>query len=229
MPRMKMNRRNFLVSSAVMAVMPVPGAAKYDLVIKGGRVLDASQRLDRVMDVAIRAGKIAALQPNIAASDASDVFDAKGKIVTAGLVDIHAHPRPGEVTAEQVLTRGVTTVVDGGSRGADGIQDMVDVATKAPNRVRALINVSRLGNLPEGELLKFETADAEAARAAVRRHRDVVVGVKARLSRPLAGDHDLDAVRRAHEITRPLRHSAHDSHGRYPISSTGHSGPDAAR
>jgi dihydroorotase len=81
---------------------------------------------------------------------------------------------------------------------------MVDVATKAPNRVRALINVSRLGNLPEGELLKFETADAEAARAAVRRHRDVVVGVKARLSRPLAGDHDLDAVRRAHEITRPF-------------------------
>jgi len=204
MPRMKMNRRDFLVSSAVMAVMPVPRAAKYDLVIKGGRVLDASQRLDRVMDVAIRAGKIAVLQPNIAASDASDVFDAKGKIVTAGLVDIHAHPRPGEVTAEQVLTRGVTTVVDGGSRGADGIQDMVDVATKAPNRVRALINVSRLGNMPEGELLKFETADAEAARAAVRRHRDVVVGVKARLSRPLAGEHDLDAVRRAHEITRPF-------------------------
>jgi dihydroorotase len=201
---MKMNRRDFLVSSAVMAVMPVPVAAKYDLVLKGGRVLDASQRLDRVMDVAIRSGKIAALQPNIAASDASEVFDAKGKIVTAGLVDIHAHPRPGEVTAEQVLTRGVTTVVDGGSRGADGIQDMVDVATKAPNRVRALINVSRLGNMPEGELLKFETADAEAARAAVRRHRDVVVGVKARLSRPLAGDHDLDAVRRAHEITRPF-------------------------
>ena len=201
---MNMNRRDFLVSSAVMAVMPVPRAAKYDLVIKGGRVLDASQRLDGVMDVAIRAGKIAALQPNIAASDASEVFDAKGKIVTAGLVDIHAHPRPGEVTAEQVLNRGVTTVVDGGSRGADGIQDMVDVATKAPNRVRALINVSRLGNMPEGELLKFETADAEAARAAVRRHRNVVVGVKARLSRPLAGDHDLDAVRRAHEITRPF-------------------------
>jgi dihydroorotase len=132
------------------------------------------------------------------------VFDAKGKLVTAGLVDIHAHPRPGEVSAEQVLSRGVTTVVDGGSRGADGIQDMVDVARKAPNRVRALINVSRLGNMPEGELLKFETADAEAARAAVRRHRDVVVGVKARLSRPLAGDHDLDAVRRAHEITRPF-------------------------
>ena len=99
---------------------------------------------------------------------------------------------------------GVTTVVDGGSRGANGIQDMVDVAKNAPNRVRVLINVSRLGNKPEGELLKFETADAEAGRAAIRSHRDLIVGVKARLSRPLAGDRDLDAVRRAHEITRPF-------------------------
>ena len=79
---------------------------------------------------------------------------------------------------------------------------MIDVATKAPNRVRVLINVSRLGNQPEGELLKFETADAEAGRAAVRKHRDIIVGVKARLSRPLAGEHDLDGLRRAHEITR---------------------------
>ena len=197
-----MNRREFLFSSTVLAATPLPAAAKYDLVIKGGRVLDASQRLDRVMDIAVRGGKIAALQANIPASDAAEVFDAKGRLVTPGLVDIHAHPRPGELTAEQVLTRGVTTVVDGGSRGADGIQDMVDIAAKAPNRVRVLINVSRLGNQPEGELLKFETADAEAGRAAVRKHRNVIVGVKARLSRPLAGEHDLDGVRRAHEITR---------------------------
>jgi dihydroorotase len=156
------------------------------------------------MDVAVRGGKIAALQANIASSDAARTFDAQGKLVTAGLVDIHAHPRPGEVPAERFLSSGVTTVVDGGSRGADGIQDMVDVANKAPNRVRVLINVSRLGNMPEGELLKFETADAAAAQAAIRRHRDVVVGVKARLSRPVAGDRDLDAIRRAHEITRPF-------------------------
>jgi dihydroorotase len=201
---MKMNRRAFLLTSALVPAMPLSPAPKYDLVIKGGRVLDASQRLDRVTDVAIRGGKIAALQADIASSDAAAAFDARGKLVTAGLVDIHAHPRPGEVSAERVLASGVTTVVDGGSRGADGIQDMVDVAKKAPNRLRVLINVSRLGNMPEGELLKFETADAEPARAAIRSHPDVIVGVKARLSRPLAGEHDLDAVRRAHEITRPF-------------------------
>lgn len=199
-----MNRREFLFSSAVLAGTPLPAASKYDLVIKGGRVLDASQRIDRVMDIAVRGGKIAALQANMPSSDAAEIFDAGGKLVTAGLVDIHAHPRPGELAPAQVLANGVTTVVDGGSRGADGIQDMVEVAAKAPNRVRVLINVSRLGNLPEGELLKFETTDAEAGRAAVRKHRNVIVGVKARLSRPLAGDHDLDGIRRAHEITRPF-------------------------
>jgi dihydroorotase len=198
----RLTRRDFLLSSALFAATPLYAAPKYDLVVKGGRLLDASQRLDRVLDVAVRGGKIAALQPNIAVSDAAEVLDAGGKLVTPGLVDIHAHPRPGEVTAERILSAGVTTVVDGGSRGADNMQDMVDVANKAPNRVRMLINVSRVGNQAEGELLRFETADAEAARAAVRRYRNVIVGVKARLSRPLAGDHDLDAIRCAHEITR---------------------------
>ena len=198
------NRRQFLVSSAFLAGVPIPVAPKYDLLIKGGRVLDPSQRLDRIMDIAVRDGKIAALETNIAASDAMDVFEATGRIVTPGLVDIHAHPRPGEVTPQQILSNGVTTVVDGGSRGADGIQDLVGVARNAPNRVRILINVSRLGNQPSGELLNFDTANAEAARAAIRTHRDLIVGVKARLSRPLAGDRDLDTVRRAHEVTRPF-------------------------
>ena len=198
------NRRQFLMSSAILVGAPLAAAPKYDLVIKGGRVLDASQRLDRLMDVAVKSGKIAALEAGIPASDAMEVFDARDRLVVPGLVDIHAHPRPGEVSPQQVLSHGVTTVVDGGSRGADGIQDMIGVVKSAPNRVRILINVSRLGNKPEGELLAFETADAEAGRAAVRDNREFIVGVKARLSRPLAGDRDLDAVRRAHEITRPF-------------------------
>ena len=199
-----MNRRQFFASSAVLVGTPFLPASKYDLVIKGGRVLDASQRIDRLMDVAVKDGKIAALETSIPASDAGEIFDAKDRLVTPGLVDIHAHPRPGEVSAQQVLSGGVTTVVDAGSRGADGIQDMIGVVKSAPNRVRIMINVSRLGNQPEGELLKFETADAEAGRAAVRNNREFIVGVKARLSRPLAGDHDLDGVRRAHEITQPF-------------------------
>jgi len=200
------NRREFLFSSALLAALPLPAASKYDLVIKGGRVLDPSQKLDRMVDVAVRNGKIAALQANIPAADAMEVLDAKGRLVTPGLIDIHAHPRPGELPPEKCLAAGVTTVVDGGSRGASGIQDMIDVANKAPNRVRVLINVSKLGNVTEGpgELTDLANVDVDAARAAVSRHRDVIVGVKARLSRNIAGQNDLEGLRLAHRITQPF-------------------------
>ena len=127
-----MNRRQFLVSSAVLAGARLSAAPKYDLVIKGGRVLDVSQRLDRVMDVAVRGGKIAALESSIAASDGAEVFDATGKLVTPGLVDIHAHPRPGEVTPQQILSNGVTTVVDGGTPPDQRNQHIHGDPQKAP-------------------------------------------------------------------------------------------------
>src|SRR5678809_798251 len=127
-----MNRRQFFASSAVLVGTPFLLAPKYDLVIKGGRVLDASQRIDRLMDVAVKDGKIAALETSIPASDAGEIFDAKDRLVTPGLVDIHAHPRPGELSPQQVLSAGVTTVVDAGSRGADGIHDMIGVVKSAP-------------------------------------------------------------------------------------------------
>ena len=198
-----MNRREFLSSSLLLAALPLQAAPKYDLVIKGGRVIDPSQKIDRVMDVAVHRGKIEAIQANIVA-DAAETFDAKGLLVSPGLVDIHSHVRPGELTPEQVLSRGVTTVVDAGSRGADGMADMLDVARKAPNRMRMLLTISRLGNQADGELLRLETADVEAARAAIRANRDVLVGMKARLSQQYAGDHDLEAVRRAHQVTQSL-------------------------
>jgi dihydroorotase len=200
------NRREFLYSSALLAGLPLPAAPKYDLVIKGGRVIDPGQKLDRIMDVAVRDGKIAALQADISPVDAGEVLDAKGRLVTPGLIDIHAHPRPGELPPEKCLATGVTTVVDGGSRGSNGIQDMIDVANKAPNRVRVMMNISRLGNVTvgPGELTDLANVDVEAARAAIRRHRDVIVGVKVRLSRTVAGENDLDALRLAHRITQPF-------------------------
>jgi dihydroorotase len=73
------NRRQFLVSTAFLAGIPIPAAPKYDLLIKGGRVIDPGERLDRIMDIAVRDGKIAALEGSIAASDAMDVFDATAR------------------------------------------------------------------------------------------------------------------------------------------------------
>ena len=107
-------------------------AAKDHLLIKGGRVIDASQKLNGIMDVAITAGRIAALQPDIASSDAADVIDVRGKIVTAGLVDLHAHLDSPDTPPAHCLSTGVTSIVDGGSRGADNVADWWAWPERAP-------------------------------------------------------------------------------------------------
>ena len=205
-----LSRRELLRASAVapllLAQPPRLFAAEYDLVIKGGRVLDPAQRMDRVADVAIRAGKIAAMGPNIAASAAAEVIEAGGKLVTPGLIDIHAHVADKELTPAQCLSTGVTSLVDGGSRGALNVDEFVKIAQSVPNRVRILLNISGRG-LADGanELLDIEKADVSAARGAVERSREWIIGIKARLSRSAAGEHDLEAVRRARQVADPLK------------------------
>ena len=200
-------RRDFLSASALAALgaaLPSAQGRTYDVVVKGGRVIDPGQNFDRVVDVAISRGRIAAMQPDLPAAAGAEIFDARGKIVIAGLVDIHAHIDAAMPPAH-CLTTGVTALVDAGSRGADNVADLVALASAAPNRVRILLNLGRTGLGGRGELLDFANADVAAARRAIEMHRDVIIGVKARLSRNVAGEHDLDAIDRAHEITTPLK------------------------
>jgi dihydroorotase len=205
-----LTRRRFISSSIVaatgsaLAKIPELRAAQYDLLLKGGRVMDPSRKFDQVTDVAIAGGKIAAVQPNIAASSAAEVVDAAGKLVVPGLIDIHTHAGREKEDGALCLADGVTSLVDAGSAGADGIDAVVAVAKAAPNRMRVFINISRKGIIPEGDLMDPANADVAAARAAIERHRDVVVGIKARLSKPVAGNNDLEALKRAQSIARPL-------------------------
>jgi dihydroorotase len=201
------NRREFLRTAAATAVA-IPDAAwqrpAYDLLIKNGRVLDPSQRIDGHFDVAVAAGKIAAIATDIAAVGAARVVDATGRIVSPGLIDIHMHT--GEMPPSHCLSTGVTSMVDAGSRGADNVDELVGLAKTAPNRVRILLNLARTGlGSGEGELVNFANADAGLARRSLEKHSGWIVGIKARLSRSVAGRRDLDAVRRAHEVTVPLR------------------------
>jgi dihydroorotase len=161
--------------------------------------VDPGLRVNRLADVAIRSGRIVVVQPNISASDADTVIDAAGKIVTPGLIDLHAHATD-DIPAF-ALSTGVTSMLDAGTKGADEVAERVTMVKNAPNRVRVLLNLSRKGVTTPGELLDFDSADVDAARSAIVPHRDVIVGVKARLSRSVAGDHDLDAVRRAKAVT----------------------------
>ena len=202
-----MNRRQFIYATAAastMRIRPALGAAKYDLVIKGGRVIDPSRKLDAVRDLAIANGRISAIEAGITA-DAGEMIDARGKLVVPGLIDIHTHATRTKEGPELCLADGVTGLIDAGSQGADHIDEAVAVARSAPQPCRVLINIGRAGILPQGDTMDLSHADVPAAREAVMRHRDMIVGVKARLSRDVAGANDYEVLRRAQEVASPFR------------------------
>lgn len=202
-----MNRRHFVCAAAagaaVFARIPNLLAATYDIVIKGGRVIDPSLGIDAIRDVAIAGGRIAAVEANIAA-DATETIDAGGKIVAPGLVDIHSHAARAKEGPPLCLLDGVTAFVDAGSFGADAIDQGAANVKAGPNLGRLLINIARTGIAPGGELHDLSRADVSLARGAIARNRDVVVGVKARLSNNVAGTGDLEALRRAQEAAAPF-------------------------
>jgi dihydroorotase len=202
-----MNRRQFIsaavASAAMFARVPNVFAAIYDLLIKGGRVIDPSVGLDAVRDVAVAAGKIVAVEANIA-GDATETVDARGKIVAPGLIDIHTHAGRSNEGPPLALQDGVTGWVDAGSGGADNIDQIAAVARNAPQIGRALVNIARTGVAPGGELHNINQANVALAQGAIARNRDIVVGVKARLSANVAGPNDLEALRRAQEAAAPF-------------------------
>ncbi|MBV8421513.1 MAG: amidohydrolase family protein [Hyphomicrobiales bacterium] len=201
-----MNRRQFvgMGAAALLAQVPKARAATHDLLIKGGRVIDPSAGLDAIRDVAIAGGKIVAVEADIA-GDASQTIDVRGKIVAPGLIDIHTHAGRSKEGPALLLQDGVTGWVDAGSAGADNIDQIAAVARTGPQVGRALVNIARTGVIsPGGELHDINAANVALAQAAIARHRDVVVGVKARLSENVADANDLEALRRAQEAAAPF-------------------------
>src|SRR5579883_1151876 len=131
-----MNRRQFVFGTAGAAIAGAPAGfaaktAKYDLIVKGGRVIDPSRKLDAVRDVAIAQGRIAAVAPEISA-EAAEKIDAAGKLVVPGLIDIHTHATRTKDGPSLCLADGVTGLIDAGSKGADGIEEAIAVARSAP-------------------------------------------------------------------------------------------------
>ena len=201
-----LNRRQFLAAAAASAATfaRAPSAlaaqaARYDLIIRGGRVIDPSVRLDAIRDVAIARGRIAAVEANIVA-DAAETLDARGKLVVPGLIDIHTHTARSAEGPGLVLQDGVTGWIDAGSQGADHIADTVAVARSSPQQGRVLINIGRAGILAEGDTMTLAAADVGAARDAIAKNREFIVGVKARLSRDVASVNDAEVLRRAQEV-----------------------------
>ena len=204
-----MNRRQFVGAAAASAALlsRTPRAyaapAPYDLLIRGGRVIDPSRNISAIRDIAIAQGRIVAVEPSILGNTA-ETIDARGKIVIPGMIDLHTHCGRARDVAPLTLSDGVTCWVDAGSNGADKVDESVANAKAAPNMGRVLVNIARTGILPDGDLMDINRADVGAARAAIERHRDTIVGVKARLSFNVAGSNDLEAIRRCQAVTMPF-------------------------
>ncbi len=164
---------------------------KYDLLIKGGMLVDPAEDFSGVRDVAFAGGLVAAVGEDLDTADAREVIDATGCVVTPGLIDIHVHVFAGVShfgiePDPTCLARGATTVVDAGSAGADifpGFRKyVIDVSE---TRILAQMNISSQGMLTAeiGEFEIPEYADVDKACRMIEQHRDIVLGVKVRLTR----------------------------------------------
>ena len=167
-------------------------AQEYDLLLKGGHVIDGKNKISAVRDVAIKDGKIAAVAAGIDAAKALKVVNVAGLYVTPGLVDIHVHVyagtgRRGAYDGDNsvypdgfTFRSGVTTVVDAGSSGWRNFPDFKDrVIDRSKTRVLALLNI--VGNGMGGGKIEQDLNDMDAAATANRakEYKDTVVGIKA--------------------------------------------------
>src|SRR3546814_122082 len=170
-----------------------------DLILRGGRVIDPGRGVDMVADVSFAGGKVEAIGPGLSVKPSTVVRNVTGKIVTPGLIDLHAHVYwggtslgvdPGAVAAAS----GTTTLVDAGSAGPGTFHGFRRfIVEPAPVRVLAYLNVSFAGIFAFGRTVMVgESQDlrlfdlVECARVA-EANRDLIVGIKVRVGRTASG------------------------------------------
>ncbi len=179
---------------------------EFDLLISGGEVVDPGAGLRGVMDVAISAGRIAAVAPALHEEDAHRTISAKGRYVMPGLVDVHAHlfvnaSDMGENTDRLCNSSGITTVCDAGSAGSAtfaGLRFLVDRAVRT--RARAFVNLSAIGitgTARSGELAHFSYADPEGCARTIAENRDIAIGVKLRYGPGIVWEYTTEPVKAA--------------------------------
>ena len=189
-----MNKISFFLL-LLLSVPVVLKAQSYDIVIKGGHVIDPKNSINSVMDVAIKDGKIAQLAKSIPAGEGKQLIDAAGLYVTPGLIDMHGHVFAG-TTPDGDLSNGfsalppdgftfrvgVTTIVDAGGAGSKSFPIFKkNIIDRSQTRVLAFLNISSEGMRGDEysvyqQDVKF--MDPQLAANAAKEFKDYIVGVK---------------------------------------------------
>jgi len=179
---------------------------KYDLLLTGGEVVDPGAGLRGVMDVGIAGGKIVEVAPALDAAEARRTISATGRLVTPGLIDVHAHifvnaHDMGGHTDQFCRASGVTTLCDAGSTGSAtfaGLRQIIDSSVRT--RTRAFVNLSAIGIVGTsrgGELSHFPYADPEGCARTIAENPDLAIGVKLRYGPGLVWEYTTEPVKMA--------------------------------
>jgi len=186
-----------LAGAAAAQSTPNPGASHdYDLLLQGGHVIDPASHVDEVRDVAVKSGRVAAVEKGIPPAKARKVVDVTGLYVTPGLIDIHVHVghggapldwfEPGAasrvpplgILPDSMLSSGVTTIVDAGSSGAKTfVREKHDAIDHSVVRVLAFLNIVAAG-MNSGKEQDLSEMDPRLCAETVSKFRSVIVGVK---------------------------------------------------
>jgi dihydroorotase len=158
------------------------GQFKYDLVLKGGHVIDPANNIDRVMDVAVAGGTIVRVAPEIPSAEARKNIDVKDLYVTPGLIDLHAHVfgYSGSIFPDDTaLLAGTTTVVDAGGAGWRTFDEMKKrIIDPSVTRVLSLLNIVGHGMIGTRYEDDVSDMDPEKTAAKIREFPKHIVGIK---------------------------------------------------
>lgn len=186
---------------------------QHDLILRGGRVIDPSQNIDRITDLRFTDGKVAAIGDQLTGGPGTEVRDVAGKIVTPGLIDLHTHVYWGGtsigVDAVELARKSATaTFIDAGTAGAGnfpGFRKHV-IEPALPVRILPLLNVSYAGifafssTVMIGECEDLRLLDLRECVRVVRENTDLIVGIKVRVGRNASGNSGVAPLDMALEV-----------------------------
>ncbi len=208
------DRRGFLrsaIGAATLAAFTLPARGamgpndKFDLVIKGGEVIDPSQNLRAKRDIGIRFGVVESIEAEIPAARARFVLPVNGKLVTPGLIDLHTHVFPygsaiGIPADELIPYQATTSVVSAGDAGANNFAAYRrHITAQTRTRMWGFLHIANMGlaGFPVPELYNIDFAQIEAATRVLAENADMLLGIKVRMSENVIAQHGLEPLKRS--------------------------------